>query len=97
MYIAAYYNYDAVEKFEQDVLGVHEKSDGYHDDYYTASISVAIDPNGIRLPERVKAHKTSLNGQDMASAKAVADGKKIIAYRTDAAVTSIRKVLADSK
>jgi creatinine amidohydrolase/Fe(II)-dependent formamide hydrolase-like protein len=97
LYIAAYYNYDAVEKFEQDVLGVHEKSDGYHDDYYTASISVAIDPNGIRLPERVKAHKTSLNGQDMASAKAVADGQKIIAYRTDAAVKSIRHLLADSK
>ncbi len=31
----------------RDVLGVHEKSEGYHDDYYTASISVAIDPNGI--------------------------------------------------
>jgi creatinine amidohydrolase len=97
IYVAAYYNYDAVEKFEQDVLGVHEKSEGYHDDYYTASISVAIDPNGIRLPERVKAHKTTLNGQDMASAKAIEDGKKIIAYRTDAAVKSIRQLLADSK
>jgi creatinine amidohydrolase len=97
LYVAAYYNYDAVEKFEQDVLGVHEKSEGYHDDYYTASISVAIDPNGIRLPERVKAHKTTLNGQDMASAKAIADGKKIIAFRTEAAVNSIRQLLADSK
>jgi hypothetical protein len=86
-----------VEKFEQDVLGVHEKSEGYHDDYYTASISVAIDPNGIRLPERVKAHKTTLNGQDMASAKAIADGKKIIAFRTEAAVSSIRQLLAESK
>jgi creatinine amidohydrolase len=97
LYVAAYYNYDAVEKFEQDVLGVHEKSEGYHDDYYTASISVAIDPNGIRLPERVKAHKTTLNGQDMASAKAIADGKKIIAFRTEAAVNSIHQLLADSK
>jgi len=97
IYVAAYSDYDAVEKFEQDVLGVHEKSEGYHDDYYTASISAAIDPNGLRLPERVKAHKTTLNGQDMASPKAIADGKKIIAYRADAAVNSIRQLLADSK
>ncbi len=95
MYVAAYYDYDEVENFEKDVLGVHEKSDGYHDDYYTASISVAIDPESIRLPERAKAHKTSLNGQDMASPKAVEDGKKIIAYRTGVTVKAIRKLLAD--
>jgi len=96
MYVAAYYDYDEVEKFEHDVLGVHEKSEGYHDDYYTAAISVAIDPNGVRMPERMKAHKTSINGVDLASAKAIQDGKKIIAYRTDVAVKAIRTLLADS-
>lgn len=97
MYVAPYYNYDAVEKFEHDVLGVHEKSEGYHDDYYTAAISVAIDPNGVRLPERQKAHKTSINGMDLATPKAIEDGKKIIAYRTDVAVKAIRAMLADSR
>ena len=96
IYVAAYYNYDAVEKFEQDVLGVHEKSRAIRRLLHCVH-SVAIDPNGIRLPERVKAHKTTLNGQDMASAKAIADGKKIIAFRTEAAVNSIRQLLADSK
>jgi creatinine amidohydrolase len=95
VYVAAYYDYDAVEKFEHDVLGVHEKSEGYHDDYYVAAISVAIDPNGVRLPERMKAHKTSINGVDLASPKAIEDGKKIIAYRTDVAVQAIRKLLAE--
>jgi creatinine amidohydrolase/Fe(II)-dependent formamide hydrolase-like protein len=94
-YVAAYYDYDQVEKFEHDVLGVHEKSEGYHDDYYTASISVAIDPNGVRLPERMKAHKTSINGVDLASPKAIDDGKKIIAYRTAVAVKAIRQLLAN--
>jgi creatinine amidohydrolase len=97
IYVAAYYNYDAVEKFEHDALGVHEKSEGYHDDYYVAAISVAIDPNGVRLTERTKVHKTSINGVELASPKAIEDGKKIIAYRTDAAVKSIRQLLADSK
>jgi creatinine amidohydrolase/Fe(II)-dependent formamide hydrolase-like protein len=94
-YIAAYYDYDEVEKFEHDVLGVHEKSEGYHDDYYVAAISVAIDPNGVRLPEREKAHKTSINGIELASPKAIEDGKKIIAYRTDVAVKAIQKLLAE--
>lgn len=97
IYVAAYYDYDAVEKFEHDVLGVREKSEGYHDDYYVAAISVAIDPNGVRLPERRKAHKTSINGVDLASTKAIEDGKKIIAYRTDVTVKAIRQLLADSK
>jgi creatinine amidohydrolase len=97
LYVAAYYNYDAVEKFEHDVLGVHEKSEGYHDDYYVAAISAAIDPNGIRLPERTKVHKTSINGVELASPKAIEDGKKIIAFRTDAAVKGIRQLLAESK
>jgi creatinine amidohydrolase len=95
-YIAAYYDYDEVEKFEHDVLGVHEKSEGYHDDYYVAAISVAIDPNGARLPERIKAHKTSINGIDLASPKAVEDGKKIIAFRADVTVKAIRALLADT-
>jgi len=96
-YVAAYYNYDDVEKFERDVLGVHEQSEGYHDDYYTAATSVAIDPNGARMPERVKAHKTTINGVDLAGAKAVEDGKKIIAFRTDVTVRAIRKLLAESR
>src|SRR4051794_13173592 len=32
--IPEYYNYEEVEKFEQDVLGIHEKLEGLHDDYY---------------------------------------------------------------
>jgi creatinine amidohydrolase len=96
IYVAAYYDYDDVEKFEHDVLGVHEKSEGYHDDYYTATISLAIDPNGVRLPERKKAHKTTLNGVDLATPKALEDGKKIIAYRTDVTVKAIRALLANS-
>jgi creatinine amidohydrolase len=96
-YVPEYYNYSEVVKFEQDVLGIHEKRDGYHDDYYTASISVAIDPNGARMPERIKANKTTINGVELAGPKAVEDGKKIMAFRADAAIKAIRKLLADSK
>ena len=92
-YVPEYYDYSEVEVFEKDVLGVTEKRDGYHDDYYTASISVAIDPNGARMPERIKAKKTTINGVELASPKAVEDGKKIMAFREDAAVKAIRKLI----
>jgi creatinine amidohydrolase len=93
-YIPEYYDYNEVEKFEQTTLGVHETSEGYHDDYYTASISVAIDPNGARMPERIKAKKTTINGVELAGPKAVEDGKKIMALRRDVTVEAIQKLLA---
>jgi creatinine amidohydrolase/Fe(II)-dependent formamide hydrolase-like protein len=93
-YIKEFYNYNELEKYESDTLGVHEKTDGFHDDYYTASISLAIDPETLRMPERVKAKKTMLNGQDMNSPKALEDGKKMMQYRLDSAVRGIQRVLA---
>lgn len=91
-YVKEYYNYDEVEKFEHEVLGVTEKRDGFHDDYYTASISVAIDPVEARMQERIKANKTTINGVDLAAPKAVEDGRKIMAFREEAAVNAIRKL-----
>lgn len=93
-YVPEYYNYGEVEKFEHDVLGVTEKREGFHDDYYTASISVAIDPVEARMQERIKAGKTTINGVDLAAPRAVEDGKKIMAMRQEAAVNAIRKLLS---
>ena len=53
--IPEYYNYDEVEKFEQSALGIHEKMEGLHDDYYISAIIAVHDLNGVRLPERIKA------------------------------------------
>jgi hypothetical protein len=51
-HIAEYYNYADVEKFEQDVLGVHEQMD-LHDDYYI------VDHHGPRCRQRppARAHQ----------------------------------------
>ena len=96
-YVPEYYDYNEVETFEHDVLHVQEAREGYHDDYYTAAISVAIDPNGARMPERIKTGKTTINGVDLAGPKAVEDGKKIMEFRTEAAVKAIQKLLAENK
>ena len=44
-FIPEYYNYADVEEFEKEKLGIHEKLEGYHDDYYiTAIISTVSRP-----------------------------------------------------
>ena len=86
---------EEVEKFEQEVLGIHEKLEGLHDDYYITSIIMVHDPNGVRMPERVKAGKFVINGIALApAAKTIENGKKIVAFRTGKTVAAIRKAIA---
>lgn len=91
-YIKAYYDNAEIEKYVRDVLNVKETSEGYHDDYFTAAVSVAIDPLSARIPQRIKAHKTTLNGVEMAGPKAAEDGRKIMAFRTAMTVRAIQSL-----
>jgi creatinine amidohydrolase/Fe(II)-dependent formamide hydrolase-like protein len=92
--IPEYYNYADVEKFEEEVLGIHEKLEGYHDDYYISSIIATVDTNGIRMPERRKAGKFVINGVPLDPIeKTIANGKRIVEFRTDATVAAIKKAM----
>ncbi len=103
-HIPEYYNYGDVEKFEQDVLGIHEKvgteagGEGYHDDYYISALIMLHDLNGVRMPERMLAHKTSINGVDLAPGgsveKTLMNARKMVEFRADAAVKAIHTAIA---
>jgi creatinine amidohydrolase len=96
--IPEYYNYGEVEQFEQSALGIHEKMEGLHDDYYISAIVAVHDPNGVRMPERVKAGTFAINGVSLAPIeKTVENGKKIIAFRTEKTVAAIRKAMEAAK
>ena len=93
--IPEYYNYADVETFEQESLGIHEKLEGLHDDYYISAIIAVHDPNAVRMPERMKAGKFVINGISLAPIeKTVENGKKIVAFRTEKTVAAINKALA---
>lgn len=95
-FIREYYNYDEVEKFEQDVLGIHEKLEGLHDDYYISAIIMVHDPDGVRMSERVKARKFAINGVSLApAARTIQNGKRIVAFRTEKTVAAVKKAMAD--
>ena len=96
--IPEYYNYADVEKFEEEVLGIHEKLEGYHDDYYISSIIATVDTDAIRMPERRKAGKFVINGVPLDPIeKTIANGKRIVEFRTDATVAAIKKAMAAAR
>ena len=96
-FIPEFYNYADVEKFEEDALGIHEKMEGYHDDYYISSIIATVDTDGIRMPERVKAGKFVINGVPLAPIEnTIANGKRIVQFRTEAAVAALKKAMKDA-
>ena len=97
-FIPEYYNYADVEQFEEKVLGIHEKLEGYHDDYYISAIIATVSTDAIRMSERVKAGKFAINGVSLAPIeKTIENGKKMVAFRTEATVAAIKKSMAAAK
>ena len=97
-FIPEYYNYDEVEKFEQSALGIHEKMEGLHDDYYISSLIMVHDVNGVRLPERIKAGKATINEVPLTPAeKTIENGRKIAAFRAETTIAAIRKSIGDAR
>lgn len=97
-FIPEYYNYSDVEKFEQDVLGIHEKLEGLHDDYYISALIMTVTTDGVRMKERMKANKFVINGVPLAPAeKTIENGRKMVKFRTDATVAAIKKALAAAR
>jgi creatinine amidohydrolase len=89
-YVKEYYNNAAIEQFVRDVLGVDEKNEGFHDDYFATAPQLAIDPLSARIPQRIKAGITKMNGTEVTGQKGIEDGKKIMAFRTDMTVKAIQ-------
>jgi creatinine amidohydrolase/Fe(II)-dependent formamide hydrolase-like protein len=88
-YVKEYYNNAAIEQFVRDVLGVNEVNEGFHDDYFATAPQLAIDPVSARIPQRIKAGITKMNGTEVTGQKGIEDGKKIMAFRTDMTVKAI--------
>jgi len=97
-FIPEYYNYADVEKFEEEKLGIHEKLEGYHDDYYITAIISTVSTDAIRMPERRKAGKFAINGVPLDPiAKTIENGKKMVAFRTEVTVAAIKKSMENRK
>jgi creatinine amidohydrolase len=95
-HIPQYYNYGGVAKYmEEQGLMKAGASDNIHDDPVIALNMFADDPRSVRLDERVKAGKASINGVDLSNrAKSTELAKKIVEYRASVTAEAIKAAIA---
>jgi creatinine amidohydrolase/Fe(II)-dependent formamide hydrolase-like protein len=93
VYIPEYYNLSSVKKWLASE-GIKEVSEGLHDDFAMEATMLAIEPESIRMRERIAAGNFRINGIQLAPAeKTIAIGKRIIDLRAEETAAAIRKAL----
>lgn len=95
-HIREHYNYNSVGTLLRE-LGVTKEglpSDGLHDDPGITMNMMVTDPNSVRVDQRIKAGKATINGVSIADkAKAIEIGKKIVEMRATNTAAAIRKAI----
>ena len=90
-FIPEYYDYGGLGKWLKE-QGIHEVSEGFHDDFAMEAQMLLVDPVTVRMKERIAAGKFRINGVDLAPVeKTIEWGRKIVDYRADRTVAAIRK------
>jgi creatinine amidohydrolase/Fe(II)-dependent formamide hydrolase-like protein len=90
-YIAEYYDNRRVSRWLQG-QGIHEVDEGLHDNLqYTAQMMV-VDPDTVRMRQRLAAGKFSINGIALAPPeKTIALGKRLVEYQASVTAAAIRR------
>jgi creatinine amidohydrolase len=95
-FIPEYYQYPEAYKWAAANLGWKEVPEGHHDDPTISTIMMTVDPNAVRIKQRIAKKKASINGIPLAPVEqAVAWGRKIVDYRAQVTVDAIKKALAN--
>lgn len=77
--------------------GIHEVREGYHDDFRHSSIMLFVDPNTVRMKERMAVGKFSINSIPLApieKTRKIAD--QLIDHQADVTIAAIRKAFAST-
>ncbi|MGE3490911.1 MAG: creatininase family protein [Vicinamibacterales bacterium] len=101
-FIPEYYDYASVQKMlqssgiaEQIEIGASQGSDRIHDEYGIDALMALHDPKSIRIDERTKANRTTINGVSLLPmSKTLEMGRKIVELRTRLTVDAINKAMA---
>ncbi|HQX81179.1 MAG TPA: creatininase family protein [Vicinamibacterales bacterium] len=102
IFIPEYYDYSSVQKLvqasgipEQITIGASQGSDGLHEEYGIDALMALYDPKTIRLEQRTKAGRATINGVSLLPLeKTLEMAKKIVELRTKLTVDAIAKALA---
>ena len=102
IFIPEYYDYSSVQKMiqesgipEQIKIGASQGSDGLHEELGIDALMALYDPKTIRLEQRTKAKRDTINGVPLNPlSKTLELGRKIVELRTKLTVDAIAKALA---
>jgi creatinine amidohydrolase len=101
-FIPEYYDYASAQKFikshgiaEQIEIGASQGSDRIHEEYSIDALMALYDPKTIRIDERTKANRATINGVSLLPmSKTLEMAKKIVELRTTLTVDAIKKAMA---
>ena len=101
-FIPEYYDYSSVQKLiqssgipEQIEIGASQGSDGIHEEYGIDALMALYDPKTIRIDERTKANRATINGVSLLPmSKTLEMARKIVDLRTKLTVDAINKAMA---
>jgi creatinine amidohydrolase/Fe(II)-dependent formamide hydrolase-like protein len=101
-FIPEYYDYASAQKFlqsngvpEQIEIGASQGSDKIHEEYSIDALMALYDPKSIRIDERTKANRATINGVSLLPmSKTLEMGRKIVEVRAKLAVDAINKAMA---
>ena len=90
-FIPEYYDYAGVNKWLTE-QGITQSDEGIHDDFAITSQMMVVDPQSVRMAQRIEAGNFRINGVDLAPAeKTIAWGKKVVDYRAGLTAELIKK------
>jgi creatinine amidohydrolase len=93
-FIPDYYDYPGAAAFAERTLGWKQVDEGHHDDPVISSIMMTVDPDTVRIRQRIAKHKATINGIPLAPIdRAVAAGRRIVDYRAEVTAEAIRKAV----
>jgi creatinine amidohydrolase len=95
VFIPEYYQTGPVTKWLES-QGIVQTPEGLHDDFAMEATMLAVNPESVRMKQRMKAGNFRINGVDLAPAeKTIEWGRKIIDFRAESTVKAIKKALAE--
>ena len=92
-YIPEYYDFPGMRKWFE-TQGIHQVDEGIHDGYGVTSMMMTIDPNTVRMQQRLAKGLFSINGVDLSpKEKTIALGKKVIDWKAGITAQAIEKAI----
>src|SRR6187549_2466666 len=100
-FIPEYYDYSSVQKLikdsgipEQIEIGASQGSDKIHEEYGIDTLMALYDPKTIRIDERTKANRATINGVSLLPmTKTLETARKVVELRTKLTVDAINKAM----